>query len=172
MKKASAGRTENGSEEETKLMPASAAKETSSITVRLSAAASERLQKQTQSGHWTPDAVLEELIREGLHEAFPAIRYRGVLIAEAGLFRSFDRRSQRPALLMKSTLGSYRITPRDTNEEYQRWMGVYARKGVVDSVEKASEMCAFSLKEELQKVNEGDEAHVIYPEDFLVEQFV
>lgn len=144
----------------------------SPLQVRLSKSALEKLAFHTGSGQWTIDSILEQLIHDGLHKAFPAICYRGVEIAEAGLFRAFDRKTRRPAVVLKSTLGEFRINPRAENAEYRRWLEIYQKRGLNDFQEKAAEMCLFLLKQDLQEIRPEGAKHIIYPEDFLVERFI
>ena len=142
------------------------------LQIHLSREAHDKLAHHTRSGTWTPDVVIEELIWEGLHTAFLAINYCGVEIAERGLYRAFDRRALKPALLLRSTLGAYRVTPRPSNELYRHWLEVYEKRGVAGVKDRAAQMCVFLLVQDLEQVKEEGAKHIIYPEDFLVEKFV
>lgn len=138
----------------------------------LSDDASEKLSFHTASGKWTNDSLVEELIRTGLHKAFGRIKYRGQEIAEANRFRVFDHAGGQNGVVLKSSLGEYRIQPRRDNPEFKRWMQIYAKRGDTNFRKKAAEMCLFLLGQQLQEIKDKDFTHVIYPEDFLVEQFL
>ena len=138
----------------------------------LSDAAAEKLSFHTASGKWTNDSVVEELIRTGLHKAFARIKYRGQEIAEPNRFRVFDHTGGQNGVVLKSSLGEYRIQPRRDYPEFKRWMQIYAKRGDANFRKKADEMCLFLLGQQLQEIKDKDFTHVIYPEDFLVEQFV
>lgn len=139
---------------------------------QLSAAAAEKLSFHTASGKWTNDSLVEELIRNGLHKAFAPIHYRGMEIAEAKRFRVFDHTGGRNGVVLKSSLGEYRVLPRRDYPEFKRWMRIYAKRGEADFRKKASEMCLFLLGQQLQEIKDEDFKHIIYPEDFLVERFL
>lgn len=143
-----------------------------SYQFHLSDAAAEKLSFHTASGKWTNDSLVEELIRTGLHKAFARIKYRGQEIAEANRFRVFDHAGGQNGVVLKSSLGEYRIQPRRDNPEFKRWMQIYAKRGEANFRIKAAEMCLFLLGQQLQEIKDEDFTHVIYPEDFLVEQFV
>jgi hypothetical protein len=143
-----------------------------SYKFHLSDAAAEKLSFHTTGGKWTNDSLVEELIRTGLHKAFAGIKYRGQEIAEAKRFRVFDHTGGQNGVVLKTSLGEYRIQPRRDNPEFKRWMQVYAKRGVANFSKKAAEMCLFLLGQQLQEIKDEEFTHIIYPEDFLVEQFV
>ena len=152
------------------LLPLAPASGSAMVTVSLSAAAQAKLQKATANTVWTPDSVLEQLIADHLHSAYPSITYRTVTIAEAGTFRAFDRKSLRPGLALLTSQGTYSIKVRPDNEDYLRFLKTYQDRGEDDPEGEAASMCLFKLQNYLEDCSA--DTRIIYPEDFLVQQFV
>ncbi len=135
--------------------------------VGLSARAWRRMDPHLAGSGWTPESLLEEVVADALHGAYPEITYRGACIAKAGVYRGFDRASKRPAMRMRSCRGEFIIKARTHNEEYVKWLQIYSNRGEPGPEAKAAEMCLFTLEQELKRP--GADKRVIYPEDFLVE---
>ena len=151
---------------QTGISPAEPASKARPLT--LSARAWRRLGPHLGPEGWTPESLLEQLIADNLHRAYPEITYRGACVAHPGCYCSFDRISLRPLMRMKSSCGEFVIRVREQNESYVKWLDSYQRRGDPEAGRKAAEMCLFDLEQELQKIAPG--RRVIYPEDFLVER--
>ncbi len=121
---------------------------------------------------WTAGSLVEALIADHLHRGYSAVTYRGVVIAREGYFRTFDRLGAAPDMTMKSDQGRFAIRTRPDNPEYAEWLENYRKRGAPDAHEKACAMCVFSLQQRLDRFDGGGKAHIIYPEDFLVERLV
>lgn len=143
-----------------------------SFTLRLPPVALDKLREHTLESQWTIPRLVEQLVYDSLHHAFAAITYRGVELARSGFYRGFDRVSQKPALVLKSDRGEFLIRARPENSEFKKWLAAYEKRGERLASEKASEMCSFSLQQELEQFHGPNFTHVIFPEDFLVEQLV
>jgi len=139
-------------------------------TITLSEKALNKIRPHTSNSQWTVQSIVEQLIMDSLHTAYSEIRYRGVELAKAGQYRSFDRRSRRPNLVLASGLGTFVISTRRENSDYAKWFEVYSQRQDANPHEKACEMCAFILQQQLEEFTEPGFAHVIYPEDFLVQE--
>ncbi len=138
----------------------------------LSSGAHHKILAHTTDTQWSVDQILENLVSQNLHAAYPLITYRGVELARAGFYRAFDRVDHRPALELKSDLGEFIIRTRQENPEYRKWLEIYRKRKETHPEEKASEMCVFGLQQKLEYF-EGDAiAKVIYPEEFVVDQVI
>ena len=144
--------------------------ETAPHAVTVSDAAWERLQRQTEQSFWKIETLLEQIIRDTLHGAYPAIAYGELCLANAGLFRSFDRLNYRPAMLLRSDLGEYLIRVRPENPDYARWRDIYQQRGEAAAETKAAEMAVFLLQQRLQEPPPAGIAHAVYPDDFIIER--
>ena len=138
----------------------------------MSEAAWERLRRQTGQSFWKIETLLEQIIRDTLHGAYPAITYGEVCLASAGLFRSFDRLNYRPAMLLRSDLGEYLLRVRPENPDYARWRDIYQRRGETAAETKAAEMAVFLLQQRLQELPPAGTVHAVYPDDFIIERVV
>jgi hypothetical protein len=140
------------------------------LNIEISPAARRRLEAATRNSFWTPDLVVEQLLMDHLHEAYPVVTYRTVELAPPGTFRAFDRRSHRPALVFLTSTGRYQITVRTENADFQRLRQTYRERGSTQAENEATEMCLFKLQAYLE---EGSaDRKIIYPDDFLVQQMV
>lgn len=139
-------------------------------TVTLSDEAWEKLRAHTANSHWTIPQLADRLVREGLHSAFSQVTYRGVVLARAGFYRSYDRITHKPALVLRSDQGEFLIRAKPDNQDYLVWLGRYQARGESLAEEKAKEMCVFLLQQSLEQYIGPEDAHLIYPEDFVVEQ--
>ena len=138
--------------------------------VTVSEAAWKRLRRQTGQSFWKIETLLEQIIRDTLHGAYPAITYGDVCLANAGLFRSFDRLNYRPAMLLRSDLGEYLLRVRPENLDYARWRDIYQRRGETAAEAKAAEMAVFLLQQRLQELPPAGTVHAVYPDDFIIER--
>jgi len=136
----------------------------------VSNAAWERLRSQTKNSFWTVETLLDQILRDALHGSYPTITYGELRLANAGLFRSFDRLNHRPAMLMKSDTGEYLIRVRPENPDYTRWCDIYQRRGDAAAEAKAAEMAAFLLEQKLQEPPAAGRGHAVYPDDFIIER--
>jgi hypothetical protein len=150
-------------------LPVTATTEPATASLPLSAQARQKLEKHCANGRWTTEGILEELIRAHLHGAYPAVTYRTMPLADAGVFCSFDRVTCAPHLLFKTGRGRYLIQARPENPEHVKWLATYQKRHDPRAHEKASEMCVFSLQQRLERYDGPGTTHVIFPEDFLVE---
>jgi hypothetical protein len=139
-------------------------------SVTVSDAAWERLQSQTEQSFWKIETLLDQIIRDALHSAYPAITYGELCLAKAGLFRSFDRLNYRPAMLMKSDQGEYLLRVRPENPDYVRWCDIYQQRGETAAETKAAEMAVFLLQQRLQELPLAGTVHAVYPDDFIIER--
>jgi hypothetical protein len=144
--------------------------ETALHGVTVSDVAWERLRQQTEQSFWKIETLLDQIIRDTLHSAYPAIAYGELCLAKAGFFRSFDRTKYRPAMLLRSGLGEYLIRVRPENPDYVRWCGIYQQRGETSAETKAAEMAVFLLYQRLQEFPSAGTVHAIYPDDFIIER--
>lgn len=145
-------------------------KKSGELNARISEAALERLQSHLGAAGWTLDDLLNELIVDGVDAVAPAITYRGVVLARENVYRVLDRISRRPGLRIRSGGGEYLVTARAENDDYRHWLEIYQKRDDPDAAAKASEMTVFILREKLAQYPAPGAAHIIYPEDFLVER--
>jgi hypothetical protein len=140
------------------------------LTVIVSPSARRRLAEATRNSFWTPDSVVEQLLMDHLHDAYPVVTYRNVELAPSGTFRAFDRRSHRPALVFLTSLGRYQISVRPENLDFQKLQQTFRQRGAAHPDSEAVEMSLFKLQAYLEDGLE--ERKIIYPDDFLVQQMV
>jgi|GEM_PF-3941315 len=157
-------------------LPSNAAAEravhlTNHLNISISGAALEKLTAHMEGSTWTLDSLVDQVLMEQLHTAYPRVTYRGLDLATAGRYRFFDRVSHAPALFMRSDKGTFKISVRQTNESLAEWILRYQKRDEKDAHRRALEMCSFLLQQQLEKYESAHTVHLIYPEDYLVERF-
>lgn len=140
--------------------------------VTLSDVVWERLQQQTEKSFWKIEALVEQIIRDTLHGAYPAITYGELCLANARHYRSFDRLNYCPAMLLTSDVGEFLIRIRTENPDYVHWCEIYQGRGEIAAEAKAAEMAVFLLQQRLQENPTPGTVHAIFPDDFIIERIL